>query len=173
MRRYHDKSWYFDVWNQHQSNYMLTFKHMNLAAISVRSYQLQQSMLLSPAILKDWENYQFGSIEEVKNNEKESQAWSEDGRFGFIDHSAKYDVYTTWSNTTSNLVHFTSGITLIFSYKKIRIHQAYNSSEIVYPNIHSIHYACLRGVKRLFKFPQDSGLQMDIFVSHRHKGIAK
>lgn len=31
----------------------------------------------------------------------------------------------------------------------------------------------LEGAKRSFKFLQDSGLKMDVFISDRHKGIAK
>jgi hypothetical protein len=54
----------------------------------------------------DWEVYQSGLIEEVKDSGEDSQTWSGDGRFDSMGHSAKYGVYTMWSNTTSKLVHF-------------------------------------------------------------------
>ncbi len=87
------------------SQAMLMFRHMNLATISVRTYHLHQGTFLFPAILKHWEVYQSGLIEEVKNS-KESQAWSGDGRFDSMGHSAKYGAYTMMNNTTSKLVHF-------------------------------------------------------------------
>ena len=88
------------------SQAMLMFRHMNLAMISVRSYHGHQSTFLFPAILKHWEVYQSGLIEDVKKSNEESQTWSGDGRFDSMGHSAKYGVYTMWSNTTSKLVHF-------------------------------------------------------------------
>ena len=88
------------------SQAMLMFRHMNLAMISVRSYHSHQSTFLFPAILKHWEVYQSGLIEDVKKSNEESQTWSGDGRFDSMGHSAKYGVYTMWSNTTSKLVHF-------------------------------------------------------------------
>ena len=88
------------------SQAMLMFRHMNLASISVRSYHAHQSTFLFPAILKHWEVYQSGLIEEVKKSDEDSQTWSGDGRFDSMGHSAKYGVYTMWSNTTSKLVHF-------------------------------------------------------------------
>ena len=87
------------------SQAMLMFRHMNLATITIRSYHLHQSTFLIPAILRHWEVYQSALIEDVKNS-KESQTWSGDGRFDSMGHSAKYGVYTMWSNTTSKLVHF-------------------------------------------------------------------
>jgi solute carrier family 8 (sodium/calcium exchanger) len=88
------------------SQAMLMFRHMNLATISVRTYHIHQSTHLFPAVLKHWEVYQSGLIEEVKDSGEESQTWSGDGRFDSMGHSAKYGVYTMWSNTTSKLVHF-------------------------------------------------------------------
>jgi hypothetical protein len=87
------------------SKAMLMFRHMNLDTIAVRTFH-RQSLFLIPAILKHWEVYQSGLIQEVKDSDEESQTWSGDGRFDFMGHSAKYGVYTMWSNTTSKLVHF-------------------------------------------------------------------
>ena len=87
------------------SQAMLMFMHMNLATITVWSYHLHQSTFLIPAILRHWEVYQSALIEDVKNS-KESQTWSGDVRFDSMGQSAKYGVYTMWSNTTSKLVHF-------------------------------------------------------------------
>ena len=87
------------------SQAMLMFRHMNHATISVRSYHGHQSELLIPAVLKHWEDYQSGLIREVNDSEEESQTWSGDGRCDSMGHSAKYGVYTMWSNTTSKLVH--------------------------------------------------------------------
>jgi solute carrier family 8 (sodium/calcium exchanger) len=87
------------------SQAMLMFRHMNLATITTRSYHSHQAAFLIPAVLRHWEVYQSALIEDVKNG-KESQTWSGDGRFDSMGHSAKYGVYTMWSNTTSKLVHF-------------------------------------------------------------------
>jgi solute carrier family 8 (sodium/calcium exchanger) len=97
---YYDKFWYLDVWNQYQP------RNMNLATISVRTYHMHQSTHIFPAVLKHWEVYQSGLIEEVKDSGEEFQTWSGDGRFDSMGHSAKYGVYTMWSKTTSKLVHF-------------------------------------------------------------------
>ena len=47
------------------SQAMLMFRHMNLAMTSVQSYHGHQSTFLFPAILKHWEVYQSGLIEDV------------------------------------------------------------------------------------------------------------
>ena len=88
------------------SQAMLMFRHMNLSMITARTYYIHQSTYLFPSLLRHWEVYQSGLIDEVKNNDDESQTWSGDGRFDSMGHSAKYGVYTMWSNTTSKLVHF-------------------------------------------------------------------
>jgi hypothetical protein len=88
------------------SQAMLMFRHINLVTITVRTYHTHQNSFLLPSVLKHWELYQSGLIEEVKNTEEESQTWSGDGRFDCMGHSTKYGVYTMWSNTTSKLVHF-------------------------------------------------------------------
>ena len=88
------------------SQAMLMFKHMNLSANSVSTYHVHQRTFLFPAILKHWESYQLKLIEDVKKSDADFQTWSGDGRFDSMGHSAKYGVYTIWSNTTSKLVHF-------------------------------------------------------------------
>jgi hypothetical protein len=66
------------------SQAMLMFRHMNLATISVRTYHIHQSIHLFPAVLKHWEVYQSGLIEEVKESGEESQ------------HGQEMDVLILW-----------------------------------------------------------------------------
>lgn len=82
------------------------FRHMNVLTIAVRAHHRHQREFLFPSILKHWEVYQSGLIEEIKNKQDESQTWSRDGRFDSMGHSAKYGVNTKFNNTTSKLVHF-------------------------------------------------------------------
>ena len=88
------------------SQTMLFFKHINLAAISIRTYFRHQSKFLFPSILKHWEGYQAGIVAEIKEKVCEGATWSGDGRFDSMGHSAKYGVYTMYNNSISKLVHF-------------------------------------------------------------------
>ncbi|CAB4006694.1 RNA-directed DNA polymerase from transposon BS, partial [Paramuricea clavata] len=58
------------------SQAMLMFRHMNLATICVRTYHIHQSTHLFPAVLKHWEVYQSGLIEEVKDNDSNIQRFN-------------------------------------------------------------------------------------------------
>ena len=71
------------------SQTMLFFKHINLAAISIRTYFRHQSKFLFPSILKHWECYQASIVAEIKAKVCEGATWSGDGRFDSMGHSAK------------------------------------------------------------------------------------
>ena len=86
------------------SQALLMFKHMGLSVISLRTYFYHQKKFHFPSVLHHWETQQLSLLDEVKNV-KEPQ-WSGDGRFDSMGHSAKYGVYTMYSNSTSKLVHF-------------------------------------------------------------------
>ena len=88
------------------SQTMLFFKHINLAAISIRTYFRHQSKFLFPCILRHWESYQARFVKEIKETVCEGATWSGDGRFDSMGHSAKYGVYTMYNNNISKLVHF-------------------------------------------------------------------
>ena len=86
------------------SQVMLMFKHMGLAAISMRTYFVHQRKFLFPSVLKYWEGYRSQLIEQLSDvNDTE---WSGDGRFDSMGHNAKYGVYTMFCNSISKLVHF-------------------------------------------------------------------
>lgn len=86
------------------SQTLLMFKHMGLSAISPRTYYYHQKRFHFPSVLHHWETYQASLLGELKEIEK--PAWSGDGRFDSMGHSAKYGVYTMYSNSISKLVHF-------------------------------------------------------------------
>jgi hypothetical protein len=86
------------------SQTLLMFKHMGLSAISPRTYYYRQKRFHFPSLLRHWEIYQASLLGELKEIEK--PAWSGDGRFDSMGHSAKYGVYTMYSNSISKLVHF-------------------------------------------------------------------
>ena len=88
------------------SQTLVFFKHINLAAISIRTYFRHQSKFLFPCILRQWESYQARVVEEIKEKVCEGATWSGDGRFDSMGHSAKYGVYTMYNNNISKLVHF-------------------------------------------------------------------
>ena len=63
------------------SQAMLMFRHMNLFAISLRTYFVHQSKFLFPSILNHWESEQSNMIAQLKGNKDSSCIWSGDGRF--------------------------------------------------------------------------------------------
>ena len=86
------------------SQTLLMFKHMGLSVISLRTYFYHQKKFHFPSVLHHWETKQSSLLDEVKSVEEPQ--WSGDGRFDSMGHSAKYGVYTMYSNSTSKLVHF-------------------------------------------------------------------
>ena len=87
------------------SQVIVMFKHMNLSAISLRTYFLHQSKFLFPSVFKLWKATQTTMVEKLKER-KQPYSWSGDGRFDSMGHSAKYGVYSMFSKDTSKVVHF-------------------------------------------------------------------
>lgn len=89
------------------SQTLLMFRHMNLAAVSIRTYFRHQSKFLFPSLLGYWEKYQKEIMQKVNDkSENEKLSWSGDGRYDSMGHNAKYGVYTMYNNNISKLVHF-------------------------------------------------------------------
>lgn len=83
---------------------LLVFRHMGLHVYSVRTYFRHQKSLLFPVVLHHWESYRANLISKVK--ELKDVAWTGDGRFDSMGHSAKYGVYTMLCTTIMKIVHF-------------------------------------------------------------------
>ena len=96
------------------SKVLLVFCHIGLCAYSGRTYFRHQKAFLFPAVLHYWEPYQATLIEKIKK--LKNVAWTGDGRFDSMGHSAKYGVYTMFSTTTLKVVHFELVQVSILSY---------------------------------------------------------
>ena len=86
------------------SQALLMFKHMGLAAISIRTFFYHQKEFLFPSVLLHWERYRSSLINKISG--LKDIEWSGDGRFDSMGHNAKYGVYSMFCNTISKLVHF-------------------------------------------------------------------
>ena len=86
------------------SKVLLLLRHMGVACYKARTFFRHQKKFLFPAILSHWEHYQeqmFASLRPAKN-----LAWSGDGRFDSMGHSAKYGVYSMLCSSRSKILHF-------------------------------------------------------------------
>ncbi|CAH3169104.1 unnamed protein product [Pocillopora meandrina] len=83
------------------SKVLLVFRHMELCGYSGCTFFQHQRSFLLPAVLLYWERYQANLIESIKKIK--NVAWSGDGRFDSLGHSAKYGVYTMFCTTILKL----------------------------------------------------------------------
>ncbi|XP_068734517.1 uncharacterized protein [Montipora capricornis] len=132
------------------SKVLLVFRHMGLSAYSTRTFFAHQRNFLFPVIISHWETYQAGLIEQLKD--MGHLIWSGDGRFDSMGHSAKYGAYTMFCNTVLKVIHF----------EILQANETGGSSPME-----------LEGAKRAFSFLQSAGLAVKVFISDRHRGIAK
>ena len=86
------------------SKVLLVFKHLGLAAYTARTFFNHQKMFLFPVILQYWETYRASLVTKLKD--MTNVAWSGDGRFDSMGHSAKYSAYTMFCPTIMKVVHF-------------------------------------------------------------------
>ena len=86
------------------SKVLLVFYHMGLQVYSARSFFRHQKFYLFPIILHHWETYQANIVSRIK--QLKDVAWTGDGRFDSVGHSAKYGVYTMFCITVMKIVHF-------------------------------------------------------------------
>lgn len=129
---------------------LLVFKHTGLSVYESRTFFYHQSRFLFPVVLKYWENYQAGLFAKIKD--LEDAVWSGDGRFDSMGHSAKYGVYTLLCSPIMKIVHF----------ELLQANQAGSSTAME-----------LEGCKLCFQYLTKVGLAIKVFVSDRHRGIAK
>lgn len=132
------------------SKVLLVFRHMGLSAYSTRTFFAHQRNFLFPVIISHWEMYQAGLIEQLKD--MGHLIWSGDGRFDSMGHSAKYGAYTMFCNTVLKVIHF----------EILQANETGGSSPME-----------LEGAKRAFSFLQSAGVAVKVFISDRHRGIAK
>ena len=83
---------------------LLVFQHMGLCAYAARTFFRHQRSYLFPTVLHHWETYRMKLVEKLKG--MKDVAWSGDGRFDSMGHSAKYGVYTMFCTTLMKIVHF-------------------------------------------------------------------
>ena len=83
---------------------LLVFHHMGLHVYSARTYFRHQKSFLFPVVLHHWETYQANLISKIRK--LKNVAWTGDGRFDSMGHSAKYGVYTMFCTTIMKIVHF-------------------------------------------------------------------
>lgn len=83
---------------------LLIFKHMGLCVYSSRTFFSYQRKFLFPAVLAHWKKQKESLLAEVKK--VKDAAWSGDGRYDSMGHSAKFGTYTMLCNSTSKIVHF-------------------------------------------------------------------
>lgn len=83
---------------------LLVFRHMGLHAYTARTFFRYQRSCLFPTVLHYWETYRMKLVEKLKG--MKDVAWSGDGCFDSIEHSAKYGVYTMFCTTLMKIIHF-------------------------------------------------------------------
>ena len=83
---------------------LLVFRHLGLHAYSARTFFRHQKSSLFPVILHYWESYQANLVSKIK--QLKDVAWTGDGRFDSVGHSAKYGVYSLFCTTIMKIVHF-------------------------------------------------------------------
>lgn len=86
------------------SKILLVFKHMGVCAIHSRTFFTHQQKFILAAVLKHWQSYQRELVAKVKD--LENMAWSGDGRFDSMGHSAKYGTYSMFCSPVDKIVHF-------------------------------------------------------------------
>ena len=86
------------------SKVLLVFRHMGLHVYSARTFFRHQKSFLFPVVLHFWESYQANLINKIK--QLKDVAWTGDGRFDSVGHSAKFRVYTMFCTTIMKIVHF-------------------------------------------------------------------
>ncbi|XP_028516206.1 uncharacterized protein LOC110243638 [Exaiptasia diaphana] len=132
------------------SKILLIFKHLGLSVYTARTYFRHQRNYLFPIVLSYWEKYQESLVKKLK--EMKDVVWTGDGRFDSMGHSAKYGAYSMFSTTVMKIVHF----------------------EIVQANeTGGSQQTEIEGCERSFKFLKGLGLKIPVFISDRHRGIAK
>ncbi|XP_068697377.1 uncharacterized protein [Montipora foliosa] len=132
------------------SKVLLVFKHLGLAAYTARTFFNHQKMFLFPVTLQYWETYRASLVTKLKD--MTNVAWSGDGHFDSMGHSAKYSAYTMFCPTIMKVVHF----------ELLQANETGGSYQIE-----------LEGAKRAFAYLMSVGLKIAVFVSDRHRGVAK
>ena len=118
------------------SRVLLLCKHMKLSVMSIHTFFLHQKKFVFPAILQHWETYRANMIEQLKRSK--DVAWSGDGRFDSMGHSAKYGLYTMFCCTTLKIVHFELFQVSIYIYKSKYKKVGVLPIRIVWSNVSSI-----------------------------------
>jgi len=132
------------------SKILLVFRHMGLCCYTARTFFSHQRSFLFPTVISHWELYRTGLVSKLKS--MKDVVWSGDGRFDSMGHAAKYGVYTMFCTTIMKVVQF----------------------EIVQANeTGGSQQTELEGAKRCFNYLQQLGLTISVFISDRHRGIAK
>lgn len=132
------------------SKMLLVFRHMGLACYTPRTFFAHQRSFIFPIVIHHWETYRTGLVSKLKN--MKDVVWSGDGRFDSMGHAAKYGVYTMLCTTIMKVVHF----------ELVQTNETRGSQQTE-----------LEGAKRCFAFLEQLGLTISVFVSDRHRGIAK
>ena len=83
---------------------LLVFRHMGLQVFSASTFFRHQKSFLFPIVLHHWETYQADLISKIK--QLKDVAWTGDGRFDSVGHSAKYGVYSMFCTSVMKIVHF-------------------------------------------------------------------
>ena len=86
------------------SKILLVFKHIGISVCHIRTFFLHQKKFILPSILKHWESYRQGLVNEVKQIDNVS--WCGDGRFDSMGHSAKYGAYSMYCSSLNKIIHF-------------------------------------------------------------------
>ncbi|KAK3741189.1 hypothetical protein QZH41_012632 [Actinostola sp. cb2023] len=133
------------------SKVLQTFKHMELACISLTTYFQYQRDKLFPTILLHWRKYQSKMIEEIKESE-ESVIVAGDSRHDSMGHCAKYGTYTMFCCSKPQIIHF----------ELVQRNEAGNSGAME-----------MVGFKRSLSYLLGCGLVISTFISDRHSSIAK
>jgi len=132
------------------SKMLLVFRHMGLSVYSARTFFAHQRALVFPTVIHHWNLYQAGLVSTLRG--MQNVVWSGAGRFDSMGHSVKYGVYTMLCTTIMKVVHF----------ELVQANETGGSQQTE-----------LEGAKRCFRFLEQLGLTIGVFISDRHRSIAK
>ncbi|XP_065068028.1 uncharacterized protein LOC135693461 isoform X1 [Rhopilema esculentum] len=132
------------------SKVLLILRHMGVCCYTARTLFKHQKKFLFPTILSYWDNYRENMLAALRP--MKHLIWSGDGRFDSMGHNAKYGIYSMYCSSNSKIVHF----------ELLQANEAGTSNAME-----------LLGAKKCFERLQKENIDVSVFVSDRHTGIAK
>ena len=99
-----ENSRYFDGWCFYKQNLAYFSPYGSLSTLQKDTLQTSRFLIPKCPQVHYWQIYRSNLVKELKT--LKDVAWTGDGRFDSIGHSAKYGAYTMLCTTIMKIVHF-------------------------------------------------------------------